>query len=160
MTREMRREEDPEFAVLSIAKGFGYEAAGPPRGKGCRRPRGDRRGVRGHHESGEGTEMARRAAGPPHSPFVFTDFLPVMSTASTSSESHTNATKGLPETVGEAKNHPDFEKIDKFSPQYRDLRERYNEEAPLFFIQDGPAWHVIAFSATTEAEGAPLKRLQ
>lgn len=83
-----------------------------------------------------------------------------MSTASTSSTSHQNVTEDLPETVGEAEDHPDFEKIDKFSPQHRDLQDRYNEEAPLFFIMDGPAWHVIAFSATTEAEGAPLKRLQ
>lgn len=94
------------------------------------------------------------------------DSCPVMSAAPTpsesaTSESATNAPEDdLPETVGEAKAHPDFEKVGKFSSRHRDLQERYNEEAPLFFILDGPAWHVIAFSATTEAAGAPLKRLQ
>jgi len=84
-----------------------------------------------------------------------------MSTAPTPSESATDAPEeDLPETVEEAKAHPDFEKVDKFSSRHRDLQERYNEEVPLFFILDGPAWHVIAFAATTEAPGAPLKRLQ
>lgn len=83
-----------------------------------------------------------------------------MSAAPTPSESANALEDDLPETVGEAKAHPDFEKVGKFSSRHRDLQERYNEEAPLFFILDGPAWHVIAFSATTEAAGAPLKRLQ
>lgn len=83
-----------------------------------------------------------------------------MSTAPNSEPATDVPEDGLPETVGEAKAHPDYEKIDKFSPRHRDLQERYNEEAPIFFILDGPAWHVIAFAATTEAPEAPLKRLQ
>jgi hypothetical protein len=85
---------------------------------------------------------------------------PTTDSTSPSQVNQTSVDEGLPETVGEAKAHPDFEKHDKFSPQHRDLQERYDEEAPLFFVNDGPCWHVIAFSATADAAGAPLKRLQ
>ena len=69
--------------------------------------------------------------------------------------------KDLPSTVGEAKAHPDFEKHDRFSPHHAHLREHYEVEAPLFFLREGGSrFHMIAFIATADAEGAPLRRIQ